>query len=101
MSLSEISQAIAMCSLVPPATLAGHVVAAGQNSVSVEGLAPWLCVGTRLAIEAPGRAPVTAEVVGLRDGRAEAVAFQPLDGVSAGCPAVAGASEAGLPVGDG
>ncbi|GAA0572136.1 flagellar protein export ATPase FliI [Craurococcus roseus] len=44
---------------------------------------------------------MTAEVVGLRDGRAEAVAFQPLDGVPAGCPAVLASSEAGLPVGDG
>jgi flagellum-specific ATP synthase len=81
--------------------LAGRVAAAGQSSLSVEGLAPWLCVGTRLSIEPPGRAAVTAEVVGLRDGRAEAVAFQPLDGVSAGCPAVLGTSEAGLAVGDG
>ncbi|WP_343893906.1 FliI/YscN family ATPase [Craurococcus roseus] len=90
-----------MCSSLPRAALAGRVVAAGQTSVTIEGLAPWLCVGTRLSIEAPGRPPVTAEVVGLRDGRAEAVAFQPLDGVPAGCPAVLASSEAGLPVGDG
>ena len=60
-----------------------------------------MCVGTRLIIEPPGRAPVTAEVVGVRDGRAEAVAFQPLDGVPAGCPAVLGTSAAELAVGDG
>src|ERR671917_2482471 len=90
-----------MCSLLPRTALAGRVVAAGQNSVSVEGLALWLCVGTRLSIEPSGRAPLTAEVVGIRDGRAEAVAFQPLDGVPAGCPAVLRSSEAGLAVGDG
>ena len=44
---------------------------------------------------------MTAEVVSLRDGRAEAVAFQPLDGVHAGCPAVLEASGAGLAVGEG
>ncbi len=81
--------------------LAGRVVSAGQSSVTVEGLAPWLCVGTRLSIEPPGRAPVAAEVVGVRDGRAEAVAFQPLDGVPAGCPAVLETSAAELAVGDG
>ena len=43
---------------------------------------------------------MTAEVVSLREGRAEAAAFQPLDGVPAGCPAVLASSEAGLPVGD-
>ena len=81
--------------------LAGRLVSAGQSSVTVEGLAPWLCVGTRLSIEPPGRAPVAAEVAGVRDGRAEAVAFQPLDGVPAGCPTVLGTSAAELAVGDG
>ncbi len=81
--------------------LAGRVVSAGQSSATVEGLAPWLCVGTRLSIEPPGRAPVAAEVVGVRDGRAEAVAFQPLDGVPAGCPAVLETFAAELAVGDG
>ena len=90
-----------MLSLLPRAALAGRVVAAGQSSVTVEGLAPWLCVGTRLAIEPPGRAAVVAEVVGLHDGRAEAAAFQPLDGVPTGCPAALASAEAGLPVGDG
>ena len=94
------SQAISACSRVRPFAVAGRVTAAGQSSLTVEGLAPWLCVGTRLSIEPPGRAALVAEVVGVRDGRAEAVAFQPLDGVPAGCPAVLGSSEAGLAVGD-
>ena len=40
-------------------------------------------------------------MVGIRDGRAEAVPFQPLDGVPTGCPAVLRSAEAGLAVGDG
>ena len=44
---------------------------------------------------------MVAEVVGVREGRAEAVAFQPLDGVPTGCPAVLQSAEAGLAVGDG
>ena len=39
--------------------------------------------------------------VAVRDGRADAVAFQPLDGVPVGCRAVLGSAEAGLAVGDG
>ncbi|WP_135465880.1 FliI/YscN family ATPase [Crenalkalicoccus roseus] len=64
----------------------GHVAAGGRLGVSLEGLAPWLHIGSRVLLD-PGGAPlVPAEIVAFRDGRAEALALGPLDGVAAGTP---------------
>src|SRR4051812_36976505 len=98
MSGGHFSSAISACSRLERAAVAGRVASVGLSAVTVEGLAPWLCVGTRLSIEPPGRAHIAAEVVGVREGRAEAVAFQPLEGVPAGCPVLLRSSETGLAV---
>jgi flagellum-specific ATP synthase len=68
--------------------LHGRVVAASGLMVSLEGLAQWLRVGDRLRLEPREGPPVPVEVVGLRDGRATALAFGPLEGIAAGTPAV-------------
>ena len=101
MSVTAFSQAISACSRVRRTALAGRVAGVGHSVVTIEGLAPWLCVGTRLSIEPPGRAAIAAEVVAIRDGRGEAVAFEPLDGVPTGCPAVLRSAAAELAVGEG
>ncbi|MBL6454795.1 flagellar protein export ATPase FliI [Belnapia sp. T6] len=80
-----------------PYRLHGTVAAAAGLRLVVEGLAPWLQLGARLELEAAGRPPVPAEVVGFEAGRATALAFSPLEGIGPGTRASL-APAAALPV---
>ncbi len=97
--LQRLSGAVPALARLPQAGLYGRVVSAQGLALTVEGLAPWLRVGVRLTVAPPGRAPVAAEVVGFRDGLAQALAFAPLEGIAHGSPAWL-APEASLAVDD-
>ena len=68
-------------------TLHGQVVACQGLTLTLDGLAPWWRVGTRLNLTPPGQAILPVEIVGFRDGLAQALAFAPLDGIGPGIPA--------------
>ncbi|RAI58600.1 FliI/YscN family ATPase [Roseicella frigidaeris] len=64
----------------------GRVVSADSVSFVIEGLAPWLALGSRLALCGAGGS-VPGEVVALRQGAATALAFEPPEGIGIGTPA--------------
>ncbi|HET9018008.1 MAG TPA: FliI/YscN family ATPase [Acetobacteraceae bacterium] len=92
------SRLIAACTEVsgrlaalPATTVQGEIAALSGLAVELRGLAPLLAVGDRMALH--GReGSIAAEIVGFRDGLAQALAFGPLDGLGPGRPA-----EAALP----
>ncbi len=61
--------------------------------VELGGAPPTLSVGDRCEVMARGRAPVSCEVIGFRDGRALMMPFGPLEGVGLGCRAVIGMAQ--------
>ena len=71
----------------PPWDLSGRVAGVMGLALEVEGLDTHLAVGDRLAVasrmHASGRG-VIAEVVGFRNGRAQALAFDALEGIGPG-----------------
>lgn len=89
----RLAAAAAAARAIPPWTLAGRVAGVSGLAIEVEGVAAHLSVGDRLALSARDRraAPrgeggrqISAEVVGFRHGRAQAMAFDSLDGVGPG-----------------
>ena len=72
---------------VPRARLEGGVGSLSGLLVGVAGLAGQLSVGDRLDLVARDNASIPAEIVGFRDGVAQAMAFGALDGLGPGSPA--------------
>ena len=72
-----------------PLRLAGRVSGLSGLVVDVDGLASHLSVGDRLTLKARDGRTVPAEIVGFRQGRAQAMPFAPLDGLGPGSPALA------------
>ncbi|MCK8787705.1 flagellar protein export ATPase FliI [Roseomonas sp. NAR14] len=73
---------------VPALSLRGEVAAIRGNAVEIRGLAGFATIGRRAALPAAGDpAGITVEILGFRDGVAQAAAFGRLEGVSPGCPA--------------
>ncbi len=68
---------------IPKLALSGQVREVAGLLVRVEGLAPWLQVGSRVELLTQGGA-TRAEVVAFAGGLAEAMAFGPLEGVGPG-----------------
>jgi len=66
----------------------GRVAAVQGLMLEVAGAAERLAVGSRLSVEARGREPVAAEVIGFRKGTALALPFGALDGIGVGCRAI-------------
>jgi flagellum-specific ATP synthase len=64
--------------------LRGEVADLAGLAVELRGLAAYVAVGDRLLLHPRDSAPVPAEVVGFRGGRAQALAFGPLDGLGPG-----------------
>jgi flagellum-specific ATP synthase len=58
---------------------------------AIESAGPEAGIGElcRIASQAPGAAPVVAEVVGVRDGLLTLMPYGPVDGLAAGCEVVA------------
>ena len=72
---------------VPHARLEGGVGSLSGLLVGVAGLAGHMSVGDRLDLVARDSASIPAEIVGFRDGVAQAMAFGALDGLGPGSPA--------------
>src|SRR5271157_2264177 len=77
---------------VPGFALTGRVQGLSALSVEIAGLAGHLSVGDRVALRDRYRQNVEAEIVGFRQGLAQAVAFGDLAGIGPGCPVFASAS---------
>jgi flagellum-specific ATP synthase len=73
---------------VPSSRRWGRVAAVQGLMLDVAGASGRLAVGSRLSIEARGREPVAAEVIGFRNGHALALPFGALDGIGVGCRAI-------------
>lgn len=89
----RLAAAEAAARAIPPWSLTGRVAGVSGLAIDVEGVAAHLSVGDRLVLSARDRraAPrgeggrkISAEVVGFRHGRAQAMAFDSLDGVGPG-----------------
>ena len=80
-----------------PLRLEGRVSGLSGLVVDVDGLSNHLSVGDRLTLNARDGRAVAAEIVGFRDGRAQAMPFAPLDGLGPGSTALAGCD--GLTIG--
>ena len=87
--LQTAAQARARLAALSAERLRGEVAALSGLAVELRGLGGHLSVGDRLALHPRDRPAVEAEVVGFRDGLAQALAFGPLDGLGPGRPAVA------------
>ena len=95
----RLSSAAAALASLPPVALRGQVKEVSGLLLRIEGLAPWLQIGSRITL-AGSRGPIPAEVVSFGATLAEAMAFGPLEGVGPGTVArLTGAQ--GLAVGPG
>lgn len=65
----------------------GRVAAIQGMVITIEGIAQHASIGDRCQIQARGREMVLCEVVGFRDGRALALAYGELEGVTLGAKA--------------
>ncbi len=84
---SRVEAAAALIATRPAWDLSGRVAGVMGLSLEVEGLSGMLAIGDRMAVSGRMRADhpvVIAEVVGFRQGRAIALAFDALDGVGPG-----------------
>ena len=97
--LEPLQGAEAAIRALPRFRLTGRVASLTSHSLSLTGLAPWLRLGSRVALPSgSGGAPVTAEVIALREDRAEAMPLAPLAGLGVGDPARLLAATPALPV---
>jgi flagellum-specific ATP synthase len=87
--LAACAQARARLHGCEAAHLQGEIAAVAGLAVEVRGLAAYLGIGDRLVLLPRAGAAVAAEVVGFRDGVAQALPFGALDGLGPGRPAVA------------
>jgi flagellum-specific ATP synthase len=72
---------------IPSETLFGRVTGVLGLTVEIAGIEPHLSIGARCNVVARGERRVPCEVVGFKNGRAQLMAFGPLDGVGLGCKA--------------
>lgn len=82
-----------------PFRLEGRVVSVSAIGIEVAGLAEFLSIGDRLALQARDGGTVTAEIVGMRGGLAQAMPFGALEGLGPGTVALA--EVRGLTIGGG
>lgn len=78
----------------------GRVLAVSGQSIEAAG--PDAAIGEvcEIRLDAPGAAPLLAEVVGMRPGRIILMPYGDTRGVGAGCAIVATGQPPGMPVGD-
>lgn len=69
---------------LPPATIRGRVVGVSGLGVELSGLEQHVAIGDRISLAPRDGAAISAEVVGFRAGRAQAMAYGPLDGLGPG-----------------
>jgi len=84
---ARVAAAEAALKALPPWDLSGRVAGVMGLALEVEGLDAQLAVGDRLAVASRLHGiprTVIAEVVGFRNGHAQALAFDALDGIGPG-----------------
>ena len=85
--------------------LQGRVTAVSGLAVEVAGFASQAAVGDRVALQGRSGSVLAAEIIGFREGRAQAMALAPLEGLGQGSPAFlrlrAEARRSGLGISDG
>lgn len=80
---------------VPPLKMRGRVSSVQGLMVEVNGIERVLSIGSRIYLHPDvHRAPVPAEVVGFRNGRALAMPYGSLDGIGMGCEVFLAESQA-------
>lgn len=76
--------------LLSPASVTGRVAGISGLAVELAGLDAHVAVGDRITLQARGRSPIPAEIVGFRNGRASAMVYGDLDGLGPGSVAQLG-----------
>ena len=84
---------------LPAAQIRGRVVGVSGLSVELAGLDPHVAVGDRIALRGRAGKPVAAEIIGFRNGHAQAMVYGPLDGLGPGSRAEVGFGGAGVTAG--
>jgi flagellum-specific ATP synthase len=97
------AQARARLAEIASTQVRGEVAALSGLAVELRGLCAHVSVGDRVTLTSRDGMPVAAEIVGFRDGVAQALAFGPLDGLGPGRKALSTLPprQAALPVADG
>ena len=80
----RVAAAINAISAISPSRLEGRVVAVSGLAVEISGIAGHLSIGNRVAIQPREGVPLLAEVVGFRNGIANAMTFGTTDGLGDG-----------------
>jgi flagellum-specific ATP synthase len=92
MKRTSFAERAAACRLalrdIAPFQVEGHVVALSGLVVEVDGLAGHVAVGNRLTLETHDGHAIVGEVVGFRQGIAQAMPLGPLDGLGPGSRAL-------------
>ena len=81
--IAACTEACARLASVPGAAVQGEIATLSGLALELRGLAPLLAVGDRVAVHGRGTS-LTAEILGFRDGLAQALAFGTLDGLGPG-----------------
>lgn len=69
---------------LPPATIRGRVAGVSGLGVELAGLEQHVAIGDRISLMPRDGTAISAEIVGFRAGRAQAMAYGPLDGLGPG-----------------
>jgi flagellum-specific ATP synthase len=86
---------------ISPMRLEGHVTGLSGLVVDIDGLGGHVSVGDRLLLAARDGQGIPAEIVGFRQGLAQAMPFAALDGLGPGSAAMFRAEPSGVPGHDG
>jgi flagellum-specific ATP synthase len=80
---------------LPPARLCGRVAGISGLAVELAGLENHVAIGDRISLQPRDGEPVPAEIVGFRNGRANAMVYGALDGLGPGSVASFGFGRSG------
>ena len=85
--------------LLPAAHIRGRVIGVSGLSVQLAGLDPHVAVGDRITLRGRGGTPIAAEIIGFRNGHANAMVYGSLDGLGPGSHAEVGFGGSGVTAG--
>ena len=86
---------LAVLDEVPSLRVNGRVSGVSGLAVDVVGLSNHLSIGDRIELRSRGGASTPAEIVGFRDGRAQAMTYGSPDGLGPGSEVLARLRDAG------
>src|SRR3984957_995183 len=86
--VAHAAECISRLQLIAPLQIEGRVAGLSGLVIDIDGLAGHVAVGDQLLLAPRAAPPVPAEIVGFRQGLAQAMPFGSLDGLGPGCAAL-------------